>query len=57
MEDQGYVRELGSESKVKFENDIDTYIDLYQGKAKELGYDGELKFRVKKGKVIIFVEI
>jgi hypothetical protein len=54
---EGYVRQIGSEKKKRFEENFETYVDQYENKAKELGYNGELKFKVEKGKVIIFVEI
>ena len=55
MED--YVRKLGSEKKKDFDADIDKYIDKYIKKSREQGYLGKLKFKVEKGRVIIFVEI
>jgi len=55
--DEEYVRNLGSEKKKDFDSDIEKYIDLYIKKARDLGYLGKLKFKVEKGRVIIFVVI
>lgn len=55
--DEEYVRTIGSVKKWDFDNDFDRYIKTYTEKAKNLGYLGELKFRVEKGKVIIFAII
>lgn len=52
-----YVRKIGTEKKTKFNEDLDRFIDLYQDKAKKMGYSGELKFNVEKGNVIIFAVI
>lgn len=53
----GYVRKIGSIKKKSFENDFDHYFEKYTDKAIELGYEGELKFNIEKGKVIVFVII
>ena len=52
-----YVRNLGTENKKDFDADTDKYLDIYIKKARDLGYVGKLKFKVEKGKVIIFVVI
>lgn len=52
-----YVRQIGSEKKKEFEANFEGFIDQYEKKAKDLGYEGELKFKIEKGKVIIFVVI
>jgi hypothetical protein len=52
-----YVRKLGSEKKKDFDADLDKYLDHYIKKARDLGYIGKLKFKIEKGKVIIFVMI
>ena len=56
MEEE-YVRKLGSEKKKDFDAELDKYLDLYIKKARAQGYLGKLKFKVEKGRVIIFVVI
>ena len=52
-----YVRKIGSEKKDKFQKEFDTLVENYTLKAKEMGYEGKLKFKIEKGMVIIFVVI
>ncbi|MEN6293823.1 MAG: hypothetical protein ABFD07_17630 [Methanobacterium sp.] len=51
------VRTLGTVKVSDFEKDFDKVYDEYNAKAKELGYNGNLKFEKKGGKVTIFVTI
>lgn len=52
-----YVRKIGSEKKQSFENNFDKLIEEYKSKAEGLGFEPNLKFKIEKGKVIIFVVI
>lgn len=56
MEEE-YVRTIGNENKKDFDANIDKYLDQYIKKARNLGYVGKLKFKIEKGKVIIFAVI
>lgn len=55
--DEEYVRTIGSHKKSDFEQGWGGYVDHYTNKAKELGYPGDLKFKVEKGRVIILAVI
>ena len=48
---------IGVERVKKFDEDFDELYDKYKAKAKEKGFEGELKFVTEKGKVIIYVTI
>jgi hypothetical protein len=51
------VRTLGTVKVSDFKKDFDKIYDEYNAKAKELGYNGNLKFKREGGKVTIFVTI
>ena len=51
------VRSLGTAKVSDFEKDFDKVYDKYNAKAKKMGYNGNLKFEKKGGKITIFVEI
>ena len=51
------VRTLGSVKVKDFEIDFDKVYDEYNAKAKKMGYNGNLKFEKKGGKITIFVTI
>ena len=51
------VRKLGSEKVKNFMKDFDLIIDKYRTIADTTGYNGPLKFKKEKGKMIIFVEL
>jgi hypothetical protein len=51
------VRTLGTVKVSDFEKDFDKIYDEYNLKAKELGYNGNLKFEKNGGKITIFVTI
>lgn len=52
-----YVRKIGSEKKTLVDKDFDYYYDYYKNKAKNDGYNGELKFAKERGKIIFFVAL
>ena len=51
------VRTLGTVKASEFKKDFDKICDEYNAKAKEMGYNGNLKFEKKGGKITIFVTI
>jgi hypothetical protein len=51
------VRSLGTVKVSDFEKDFDKVYDEYNVKSKKMGYNGNLKFEKKGGKVTIFVTI
>ena len=51
------LKKIKPEKMKDFNNDFDKYYDKYTKKAKEEGYEGDLKFKKERGKIIIFVEI
>ncbi len=51
------VRTIGNIKLKKYKDNFDYYHDFYEKKAKELGYSGELKFNIEKGKVVILAVI
>lgn len=51
------VRTLGTVKVSDFEKDFDKICDEYNAKAKNMGYNGNLKFEKKGGKMTIFVII
>lgn len=57
MSEDKLVRTLGSEKVKDFTENFDKMIDKYRQIATALGYEGELKFKKEKGKMVIFVEI
>lgn len=51
------VRTLGIVKVSDFEKDFDKIYDEYEVKAKNMGYNGNLKFKREGGKITIFVTI
>lgn len=51
------VKSLGTVKVSEFEKDFDKVCDEYKDKAKKMGYNGNLKFEKKGGKITIFVTI
>lgn len=51
------LKKLGIEKVKNVNKDFDNICDLYDKKAKELGYYGELKFIKEHSKIIIYVII
>ena len=51
------VRTLGTVKVSEFKKDFDKICDEYNAKAKQMGYNGNLKFEKKGGKITIFVTI
>lgn len=51
------VRTLGTVKVSDFEKDFDKIYDEYNAKAKNMGYNGNLKFKREGGKITIFVTI
>ena len=51
------VRPLGKVKEKKFKENFDEIVDEYKIKAKELGYNGDLRFKKEKGNIVIFVTI
>lgn len=51
------VRKLGYERHKDFIEDFDLIVDKYRKIADTTGYNGPLKFKKEKGKIIIFVEL
>jgi hypothetical protein len=51
------VRTLGIVKVSDFEKDFDKIYDEYDAKAKNMGYNGNLKFKREGGKITIFVTI
>jgi len=51
------VRTLGTVKANKFNKDFDEIVDKYKEKAKQMGYNGDLRFKKEKGNVIIMVTI
>lgn len=51
------VRKLGSIKKKEFEKNFDSNVINFKNIAVQMGYLGDLKFKIEKGKVIIFVEL
>ena len=51
------LRKLGSEKIKVLKADFDNMYEAYRKKAKDSGYDGELKFVREHGLVVIFVVI
>ncbi len=59
LKEQGQERlfRIGMEKVKKFDSDFDELYDKYKKKAKEKGFEGDLKFVEERGKVIIYVTI
>jgi hypothetical protein len=51
------VRTLGTVKANKFNKDFDEIVDKYKEKAKQMGYNGDLRFKKEKGNIIIMVTI
>ena len=51
------VRTLGTVKLKKFENNFDSIVDEYKEKAKNMGYNGDLRFKKEKGNMVILVTI
>jgi hypothetical protein len=51
------VRTLGTVKANKFNKDFDEIVDKYKEKAKNMGYNGDLRFKKEKGNIIIMVTI
>jgi hypothetical protein len=50
-------RTLGREKEKKFNKDFDLMVDKYKQKAKDLGYNGDLRFKKERGNIVILVAI
>jgi len=50
-------KKLGSEKIKVFDENFDKLYDKYKSKAKEMGYNGKIKFQKERANVVIFVEI
>ena len=51
------VRTLGTVKADKFTKDFDAVVDKFKQKAKDLGYNGDLRFKKEKGNMVILVTI
>ena len=51
------VRPLGKVKEKKFKENFDEIVDEYKQKAKNMGYNGDLRFKKEKGNIVIFVTI
>jgi hypothetical protein len=51
------VRTLGTVKADKFTKDFDAVVDKFKQKAKDLGYNGDLRFKKEKGNIVIMVTI
>ena len=51
------VRTLGTVKANKFNKDFDEIVDKYKEKAKQMGYNGDLRFKKEKGNIVIMVTI
>ena len=51
------VRTLGTIKEKKFKEDFDGVVDKYKKKAKEMGYNGDLRFKKERGNIVILVVI
>ncbi len=51
------VRPLGKVKEKKFKENFDEIVDEYKNKAKEMGYNGDLRFKKENGNIVIFVTI
>ena len=57
MNNEEMVRTLGTVKLKKFENNFDDIVDEYKEKAKNMGYNGDLRFKKEKGNMVILVTI
>ena len=57
MNNEELVRTLGTVKLKKFENNFDDIVDEYKEKAKNMGYNGDLRFKKEKGNMVILVTI
>lgn len=57
MNNEEMVRTLGTVKLKKFENNFDSIVDKYKEKAKNMGYNGDLRFKKEKGNIVILVTI
>jgi hypothetical protein len=51
------VRPLGKVKVKKFNENFDEIVDEYKEKAKQMGYNGDLRFKKENGNIVIFVTI
>jgi len=51
------VRPLGKVKEKKFKENFDEIVDEYKEKAKNMGYNGDLRFKKEKGNMVILVTI
>ena len=51
------VRPLGKVKVKKFNENFDEIVDEYKEKTKQMGYNGDLRFKKENGNIIIFVTI
>lgn len=51
------VRPLGKVKVKKFNENFDNIVDEYKEKAKQMGYNGDLRFKKENGNIVIFVTI
>ena len=51
------VRPLGKVKEKKFKENFDEIVDEYKQKAKNMGYNGDLRFKKEKGNILIFVTL
>lgn len=51
------VRTIGVVKADKFNKDFDTIVDKFKQKAKQMGYNGDLRFKKEKGNIVILVTI
>ncbi len=51
------VRTLGTVKADKFTKDFDAVVDKFKEKAKNMGYNGDLRFKKEKGNIVIMVTI
>ena len=51
------VRKLGSEKSKHFIEHFDFIVEKYRVIANATGYEGKLRFKTEKGKVVVFVEL
>lgn len=51
------VRPLGKVKEKKFKENFDEIVDEYKQKAKNMGYNGDLRFKKEKGNMVILVTI
>jgi hypothetical protein len=49
------LRKLGTVKKTKFDDEFDEQSVKFEKKARDAGYDGDIKYIVEKGKVLIYV--